>query len=70
RKVKFVGFPGSKSDRLLDHALLIHPEQRACLENRAPACTVSSLKQAACAETVMRLVRNILAAGGTCTNAL
>ncbi len=47
---------------LLDHALLIHPEQRARLENRAPACTVGSLKQAACAEAIMQFVRKILAA--------
>jgi len=47
---------------LLDHALLIHPEQRARLENRGPACTVGSLKQAACAEAIMQFVRKILAA--------
>ena len=45
---------------LLDHALLIHPEQRACLENRTPARTVGSLKRAAHGEALIALVRKIL----------
>jgi hypothetical protein len=45
---------------LLDHALLIHPEQRACLENRTPALTVGSLKRAAQGEALLSLVRKIL----------
>lgn len=47
---------------LLDHALLIHPEQLACLENRTPAFTVGSLKQAAHAEALLAFVRKILEA--------
>lgn len=45
---------------LLDHALLIHQEQRACLEKRMPACTVGSLKRAAHAEALLDLVRKII----------
>jgi len=45
---------------LLDHALLIHPEQRARLENGTPACTVGSLKQAAYAEALLQFVRKVL----------
>jgi hypothetical protein len=45
---------------LLDHALLIHPEQRACLENRTPAHTVGSLKRVAHSEALIALVRKIL----------
>ena len=45
---------------LLDHALLIHPEQRACLENRTPALTVGSLKRAAHGEALIAIIRRIL----------
>ena len=47
---------------LLDHALLIHPEQLACLENNTPACTVGSLRQASCAQAFLEFVREILMA--------
>ena len=47
---------------LLDHALLIHPEQRARLEKREPACTVGRLKRAAHAEAFLQLVQKILQA--------
>ena len=30
---------------LLDHALLLHPQQRVRIENNLPACTVGSLQQ-------------------------
>jgi hypothetical protein len=53
-------FRGVILSLLLDHALLIHPEQRACLENRTPACTVGSLKRAAQAEAMILLVRKIV----------
>lgn len=46
---------------LLDHALLIHREQRACLENGTPAYTVGSLKRAAHADAFLELVRKIIA---------
>ena len=45
---------------LLDHALLIHPEQRACLENRIPARTVGSLKRAAQGEALIAIIRRIV----------
>ena len=45
---------------LLDHALFIHPEQRACLENGTPARTVGSLKRAAHGEALLAFVGKIL----------
>ena len=45
---------------LLDHALLIHPEQRACLDNETSANTVGSLKRAAYAEALIIFIRGIL----------
>ena len=45
---------------LLDHALLIHPEQRACLENRIRARTVRSLKRAAQGEALIAIIRRIV----------
>jgi len=53
-------FRGVILSLLLDHALIIHPEQRACLENRTPARTVGSLKRAAHGEALIALVRRIL----------
>lgn len=53
-------FRGVTLSLLLDHALLIHPEQRACLENRTPARTVGSLKRAAHGEALIAIVRRIL----------
>ena len=47
---------------LLDHALLLHPEQLACLENNTPACTVGSLRQASYAQAFLEFVRKILMA--------
>lgn len=47
---------------LLDHALLTHPEQLASLENKAPAFTVGSLKQAAYAEALIQFVQQALEA--------
>ena len=44
---------------LLDHALLIHPEQRACIENGTPAHTVGSLKRAADGDALLAFVRKI-----------
>jgi len=45
---------------LLDHALLLHPEQRACLENHLPAYTVGSLRRFIQGETILEEVRNLL----------
>lgn len=47
---------------LLDHALLLHPEQRVRLENNMPACTVGSLRQLSKGEAFLDCVRRILAA--------
>jgi hypothetical protein len=47
---------------LLDHALLIHPEQLACLEKNTPARTVGSLRQASYAQAFLEFVRKILMA--------
>ena len=47
---------------LLDHALLTHPEQLACLENRTPAYTVGSLRRASHAQAFVEFVRKIIMA--------
>ena len=47
---------------LLDHALLLHPEQRARLENNLPACTVGSLRQFSQGEALLECVRGLLSA--------
>jgi hypothetical protein len=48
---------------LLDHALLLHPEQRTRLGNHLPACTVGSLRQFSQGEALLELVRDVVAAG-------
>jgi DDE superfamily endonuclease len=45
---------------LLDHALLLHPEQRARFENNKPACTVGSLQRLSRGEAFVECVRRIL----------
>jgi hypothetical protein len=45
---------------LLDHALLLHPEQRVRLENNLPACTVGSLRQFSQGEALLECVRSLL----------
>jgi len=47
---------------LLDHALILHPEQRARLENKMPACTVGSLRQLSRGEAFLEYVRRVLTA--------
>ncbi|WP_242482641.1 transposase [Thiocystis violacea] len=47
---------------LLDHALLLHPEQRTRLNHQAPACTVGSLRQHCQGEALMDMFRRLLAA--------
>jgi len=47
---------------LLDHALLLHPEQRARLENKKSACTVGSLRQRSRGEAFVECVRRVLTA--------
>ena len=53
-------FRGVTLSLLLDHALLIHPEQRACLNNGTPARTVGSLQRAAQAEALLTVVAKIV----------
>lgn len=38
---------------LLDHCLLLHPEQKACIENKTPAFTVGSLQRRAQMDVLM-----------------
>lgn len=45
---------------LLDHALLLHPEQTARLENKLPAYTVGSLQRLSQVETLMTFIESIL----------
>ena len=45
---------------LLDHALLLHPQQRARIENHLPACTVGSLQQHARMEALIDVIRGIV----------
>jgi len=52
-------FRGVTLSLLLDHALFIHPEQRACIENRTPAHTVGSLTRAAHGDALLAFVRKI-----------
>ena len=47
---------------LLDHALLLHPEQRTRLNHQAPACTVGSLRHHCQSEALMDMFRRLLAA--------
>jgi hypothetical protein len=47
---------------LLDHALLLHPEQTARLKQSAPACTVGRLREACRAEAIVTMVRDLLSA--------
>ncbi|MBF0234670.1 MAG: transposase, partial [Desulfamplus sp.] len=45
---------------LLDHALLLHPEQTARLENKLPAYTVGSLQRLSQVETLLAFIESIL----------
>lgn len=45
---------------LLDHCLLIHPEQLARLENKLPACTVGSLGERIKVECLLQFIRKLL----------
>ncbi|MFO1432683.1 MAG: transposase [Candidatus Competibacteraceae bacterium] len=47
---------------LLDHALLLHPRQRARIENNLPACTVGSLQQHSRMEALIEVIRGIVEA--------
>ena len=45
---------------LLDYALLLHPEQRARLENKLPACTVGSLQQPSRMDGLVEVIRGVV----------
>jgi len=45
---------------LLDHALLLHPQQQARIENHLPACTVGSLQQHSQMEALISVIRGIV----------
>ena len=47
---------------LCDHALILHPEQMARLEDKQPACTVGSLRDHCKSEAFLDCIRQILAA--------
>jgi hypothetical protein len=45
---------------LLDHALLLHPQQRARIENHLPACTVGSLQQQSRMDALIDVIRGMV----------
>ena len=45
---------------LLDHCFLLHPEQKARLENKLPACTVGSLQRKSQVESLLVFIRGLL----------
>lgn len=45
---------------LLDHCLLLHPEQTACIENKLPVFTVGSLQRRAQMDALLEFVKSLL----------
>ena len=45
---------------LLDHCLLLHPEQTTCIENKLPAYTVGSLQRLAQIEALLEFIASLL----------
>lgn len=45
---------------LLDHCLLLHPEQEACIENKTPVFTVGSLQRKTQMDVLMECVKSLL----------
>ena len=45
---------------LLDHCLLLHPDQKARIEGKLSACTVGSLRAKVCTQSIIQFVENIL----------
>ncbi len=45
---------------LLDHCLLLHPQQRARLEHNLPACTVGSLRERTRVECLLEFIRELI----------
>jgi hypothetical protein len=53
---------GASLSLLLDHCLLLHPEQTACVERRQPTHTVGSLVHHTKVESLVQVIRDLLAA--------
>ncbi len=47
---------------LLDHALLLHPQQQARIEHHLPACTVGSLQQQTRMDALIDVIRGVVEA--------
>jgi len=45
---------------LLDHCLLLHPEQAACVENKLPMYTVGSLQRRAQMDVLLEFIKSLL----------
>ena len=45
---------------LLDHCLLLHPQQLARLEHNLPACTVGSLRERTRVESLLECIRELI----------
>ena len=45
---------------LLDHALILHPQQQARIEHNLPACTVGSLQQHSRMEALIEVIRTLV----------
>ncbi len=58
------GVDGSNRDLILslltDHALLLHPEQKALLKHKLPACTVGSLREHIRFDAIMKFIGQIV----------
>ena len=61
---KQIGFDGSNRglilSLLLDHCLLLHPEQKAQIKDKLPAFTVGSLREKIIVENFIHFVRSLL----------
>jgi hypothetical protein len=45
---------------LLDHCILLHPEQTARIDNKLPACTVGSLQRKSQMDVLLEFIKNLL----------
>ena len=45
---------------LLDHCLLLHPEQTARIDHKLPACTVGSLQRKSQMDVLLEFIKNLL----------
>jgi hypothetical protein len=64
REAKQYGEEGSSRglilSLLLDHCLLLHPEQKSRIENKLPACTVGSLQRLAQMDALLEFITSLL----------